>query len=81
RLLLGFKGELDLDEVLAAARDRGPQSAATVGYGVGAWRLVQGHGAAGWAAAREVWEDVVNGEAWPSFGHLAAEAELAAGPG
>ncbi|MEO1083496.1 MAG: tetratricopeptide repeat protein [Acidobacteriota bacterium] len=77
RLLLGFKGELDLDDVLAEARARGPQSAATVGYGVGAWRLVKGDGSDGPAAAREVWRAVVEGEAWPSFGHLAAEAELA----
>ncbi|MEM1178993.1 MAG: tetratricopeptide repeat protein [Acidobacteriota bacterium] len=74
RLMLAFKGELELDRVVAEARAAGAQSAATVGYGAGAWRLVTGEA----SVAGALWRDVTAGPAWPAFGHLAAEAELAA---
>jgi tetratricopeptide (TPR) repeat protein len=48
---------------------------ATQGYGVGNWYLVNGDR----AKAREVFERVVSGRAWPAFGFIAAEADLKRG--
>ena len=48
---------------------------ATQGYGVGNWYLVNGD----LKKAREVFERVVAGKAWPAFGYIAAEADLMRG--
>ena len=48
---------------------------ATQGYGVGNWYLVNGDK----AKAREIFERVVSGRAWPAFGFIAAEADLKRG--
>jgi tetratricopeptide (TPR) repeat protein len=48
---------------------------ATQGYGVGNWYLVNGDK----AKAREIYERVVAGKAWPAFGYIAAEADLRRG--
>ncbi len=45
---------------------------ATQGYGVGNWYLVNGNR----AKAKEIFERVVSGRAWPAFGYIAAEADL-----
>ncbi len=45
---------------------------ATQGYGVGNWYLVNGDR----AKAKEIFERVVSGRAWPAFGYIAAEADL-----
>ena len=45
---------------------------ATQGYGVGNWYLINGNR----VRAREIFERVVAGRAWPAFGFIAAEAEL-----
>ncbi len=45
---------------------------ATVGYGIGNWRLYNGNK----AKAREYFERVVSGKYWPAFGFIAAEVEL-----
>ena len=46
---------------------------ATQGYGVGDWYLYNGDS----SKAKEIFEQVVAGKHWSSFGYIAAEAELA----
>jgi tetratricopeptide (TPR) repeat protein len=72
QLVLMYKGERTPESLLAAAGEDAGGSA--VRYGVGAWRLVNGQR----REAVATWEAVVAGPDWPSFGYLAAEAELAA---
>jgi tetratricopeptide (TPR) repeat protein len=68
-LLLMYKGERTPEEVLKAA---GEGSAGTaVRYGVSAWYLISGKR----AEASRLWARILEGDDWPSFGHLAAEAE------
>jgi tetratricopeptide (TPR) repeat protein len=74
-LLLHFKGEREAAVLLEAARGHGGVAAATVGYGLGAWALIEGDREGAFRAFREV----VEGGPWPAFGALAAEAELARG--
>lgn len=69
-LLLMYKGERTPEEVLKAA---GEGSAGTaVRYGVSAWYLINGKR----REAQELWAQILKGDDWPSFGHLAAEAEV-----
>ncbi len=72
RLLLLFKGEMPEDSVLPPG-ERSSLDDATVGYGVGAWHLVNGRR----AQATPLFQRVLEGTNWPAFGYLAAEAELA----
>lgn len=73
--LLMYKGNRTEDEVL----NPDPESEdfelalATQGYGVGNWYLYNGDS----ARAKEIFERVVNGKHFSSFGFIAAEAELA----
>ena len=68
-LLLMYKGERTPEEVLKAA---GEGSAGTaVRYGVSAWYLINDKA----PEARKLWAQILEGDDWPSFGHLAAEAE------
>jgi len=70
-LLLLYKGERTADDLLKSAGAGSAGSA--VKYGVSAW-----HGYSGrQAEARRMWEEIVSAPDWPSFGHLAAEADLA----
>ncbi|MHC5212610.1 MAG: tetratricopeptide repeat protein [Planctomycetota bacterium] len=48
---------------------------ATLGYGIGNWLLCEGDA----DGAAEVYARVLAGEAWPAFGHIAAEADVARG--
>ncbi len=73
RLLLLYRGELLADELLAEAGEAGAAALATTGYGVGNWHLYGGRR----EPAFEIFREIVATEAWPSFGYLAAEAELA----
>jgi tetratricopeptide (TPR) repeat protein len=73
-LLLLFKGERTPEAVLAAAGEGA--SGTAVRYGLGAWHLVNGRR----ADADRLWTAIVAGPDWPSFGFLAAEAELARAP-
>lgn len=69
-LLLMYKGERTPEEVLKAA---GEGSGATaVRYGVSAWYLINGKR----REAQQLWATILDGPDWPSFGHLAAEAEV-----
>ena len=71
-LLLMFKGARPIAE-LESALDRENVSAATIGYGLGSWRLLEGDR----ARAKAIFEQVVAGPQWPAFGFIAAEADLA----
>ena len=72
QLLLMYKGERTPGAVLASAGDDSGGSAAR--YGVSAWHLVNGRR----AEAEALWASILDGPDWPSFGYLAAEAEVAA---
>ena len=68
-LLLMYKGDRTPEEVLKAAGEG--SSGTAVRYGVSAWYLINGKT----AEARRLWAQILEGSDWPSFGHLAAEAE------
>ena len=68
-LLLLYKGERTADDVLKSASSGSGGSA--VRYGVGAWHFVNGRK----DEARRIWEEILNGADWPSFGFVAAERE------
>ena len=70
-LCLLYKGERTVDDVLKAAGE-GPSGSA-VRYGVSIWHLYNGRA----AEARTLWDSLTSGPDWPSFGYIAAEAELA----
>ena len=72
-LLLMYKGERTPEDVLASAPE-GPGGSA-VRYGVGAWFLVNGKT----ADATRLFQSIASQSDWPSFGFIAAEAELARG--
>jgi len=71
QLLLMYKGERTPEMLLTAAGDDSGGSA--VRYGVGAWYLVNGRQ----AEPESLWASILEGPDWPSFGYLAAEAEVA----
>ena len=66
-----YKGERTPEAVLAAAGAESGGSA--VRYGVSAWHLVNGRS----REAAALWASILEGPDWPSFGYLAAEAEVA----
>ena len=68
-LLLMYKGERTPEDVLKAAGEG--SSATAVRYGVSAWYLINGKR----REAAQLWATILEGADWPSFGHLAAEAE------
>ena len=72
KLLLLFKGDIAAQDVIGESEDDLIQNA-TASYGIGAWHLVNGRE----AEARKVFQRIVDGAAWPAFGSIAAEAELA----
>ena len=71
QLLLMYKGERTANALLTAAGADSGGSA--VRYGVSAWYLVNDRR----QEAQELWASIMQGTDWPSFGYLAAEAELA----
>ncbi len=73
RLLMTYKGQGDARQLLAEAEQAGGVDYASIGYGIGNWYLVQGER----RRAREIFEQIVAGDAWAAFGFIAAEAELA----
>jgi hypothetical protein len=72
QLLLMYKGERSPESLLATADDGSGGSATR--YGVSAWHLVNGRE----RDAASLWRTMLEGSDWPSFGYLAAEAEVAA---
>lgn len=73
RMLLMFKGELAADELAEKGED--PLQSATLGYGVGAWLLLNDRE----DEAGRIFRGIVAGREWAAFGFIAAEAELARG--
>lgn len=73
RLLLLFQSQRAGEDLLASARTADAIRHATVAYGVGAWRLVNGDT----AGAAAVFREILTGPQWAAFGYLAAEAEIA----
>lgn len=72
QLLLMYKGETRPQALLGGAGTDAGGSA--VRYGVGAWYFVNGRR----REAGALWADILEGPDWPSFGYIAAEAEMAA---
>jgi tetratricopeptide (TPR) repeat protein len=74
RLLLMYKGEMQPDELLTRFGAEGGLDDVTSAYGVGNWHLYNGRR----DEARRIFDRIhaARGQ-WPSFGYLAAEAELA----
>jgi tetratricopeptide (TPR) repeat protein len=68
-LLLMYKGERSPEDVLNGAGSGSGGSA--VRYGVGAWHFVNGRN----EEARRIWDEILKGTDWPSFGFIAAERE------
>lgn len=74
RLTLFYEGRLSRSAALGGGEGIDGTTAA---YGVGAWLVCEGKA----EEARAVFERIVAGEDWASFGHIAAEAEVARGRG
>lgn len=72
--LLMYAGYVNADSLLRAARrDKSSSlSSATLGYGVGNYLLSEGDT----IAARQVFNEVIDGQYWAAFGYIAAEADL-----
>ncbi len=70
QLLLMYKGERTPESLLAAAG--GDSGGSATRYGVSAWYLVNGRH----DEAAALWTTILEGPDWPSFGYLAAEAEV-----
>jgi len=77
RLILLFKGEISPEDgqpLVAPGAGVTELESVTYAYGLGAWHLVNGRT----DRATGVFSDIVSVEtAWPAFGFIAAEAELA----
>jgi len=72
-LLLMYRGERDPEELWSRAQaTEDPLDPASLGYGVGNWYLVEGDA----ERARAIFDRVLEAGRWPSFGHIAAEAEV-----
>ncbi|GMU33881.1 MAG: hypothetical protein AMXMBFR20_17530 [Planctomycetia bacterium] len=70
--LLMYKGLISPESLLDVQK-ASDLDLATMGYGVGNWRLCNGDR----NGAKEIFEKVVAGGYWPAFGYIAAEADLA----
>ncbi len=77
RLILLFKGEISPDDgepLVPPGTGAGELEGVTYAYGLGAWHLAHGRT----ERALSIFRDIVAVEsAWPAFGYIAAEAELA----
>lgn len=73
-LLLLFKGERSLEDVVGPAGSEATLQSTTTAYGLGVWHLLQGDT----ETAHETWERILEGRSqWGAFGFMAAEGELA----
>lgn len=73
KLLKLYQGKLKPSDLLSDSKQTANTlSNATVGYGVGNWFLYNGRR----AEAANVFRQVIMGNQWASFGHIAAEVEL-----
>jgi tetratricopeptide (TPR) repeat protein len=72
QLCRAYQGALDMEKVYADAKAKGGVEAASVGYGAGAWHLVNGRT----ARATEIFREVVASDTAYAFGFIASEVEL-----
>ena len=73
-LLLLFKGERSLEELIGPAGAEATLQSTTTAYGLGVWYLLNGRP----EDAHETWERILSGRSqWAAFGYIAAEGELA----
>ena len=73
KLIKLYQGKLKPEDLLTDINQTGNTlSSATVGYGVGNWFLYNGQR----AEAERIFRQIVFGNQWASFGHIAAEVEL-----
>ena len=72
RRLQLYRGLIRPDELLTPA-DTADVQVATLSYGLGNWYLVRGDT----ARAREAFDRAIRSGAWPAFGFIVAERELA----
>jgi tetratricopeptide (TPR) repeat protein len=77
-LLLLFKGERTIEELVGPSGSEATLQSTTTAYGLGVWHLLNDRT----DEARRTFERILTGRAqWPAFGYVAAEAELARGLG
>ena len=74
RLLLAFRGDIDIAEVITAMDGADELNDTTTAYGVAAWFLMNGEEADGVERCRAI---VDGGGPWAASGFSAAEAEVA----
>ena len=73
-LLLLFKGDRTLEDLVGPSGDAATLQSTTTAYGLGVWHLLEGRE----AEAHEMWERILTGRnQWSAFGYIAAEGELA----
>ncbi len=72
RLLLMYKAEIPVEELLQEARGDDALQNATIAYGIGNWLLYNGEE----ERAREIFQEILAGPQWAAFGYIAAEAEV-----
>lgn len=72
-LLLLFKGERTLEDLVGPAGSEATLQSTTTAYGIGVWHLLNGRP----EAAHDTWERILEGRSqWAAFGYIAAEGEL-----
>lgn len=71
-LMLMFRGEKEPGSLMDPT-SKESLSQATVGYGVAMWYQLNGNP----EMAEQIFQKILESDQWPSFGYLAAEAELA----
>ncbi|MEM7417372.1 MAG: hypothetical protein AAF389_17910 [Gemmatimonadota bacterium] len=73
-LLLLFKGERTLEDLVGPSGGDATLQSTTTAYGLGVWHLLNDRT----AEAHETWERILTGRnQWSAFGYIAAEGELA----
>lgn len=73
-LLLLFKGERTLEDIVGPSGSEATLQSTTTAYGLGVWHALNGRS----AEAHETWERILSGRnQWSAFGYIAAEGELA----
>lgn len=73
-LLLLFKGERSLEDLMGPPGASVTLQSTTTAYGVGVWHLLAGRD----SEAHATWEAMMEGRSqWAAFGYIAAEGELA----
>src|ERR1700752_394757 len=73
KLIRLYQGQITSDELLKEINDDASAlSKASIGYGLGNWFLYNGRR----AEAEKIFRQIILGNQWSSFGHIAAEAEL-----